>query len=116
MNRRNFIVLLLLVMLLSACGQQTRVPTIRVGITLYQQDDTFLTTLSHVLKGIVQVHILGDGHAVVGDEGRAVLPIQNHVAALGTQGDLYGICQGIDAGFQSFAGLIAALNELRHNQ
>lgn len=50
MNQRKFIVPLLLALLLSACGQQTRVPTIRVGITLYQQDDTFLTTLAQELE------------------------------------------------------------------
>ena len=50
MNRRNWMVLLLAVLLLSACGRQSRVPTIRVGVTLYQQEDTFLTTLSQELE------------------------------------------------------------------
>ena len=76
----------------------------------------FLHQLStHVLKGIVQFNLLGDGDAVVGDEGSAVLLVQNHVAALGAQGDLDGIGQRIDAGFQGLTGLVAALNELRHN-
>ncbi len=48
---------------------------------------------AHVLKRIVQLDLLGDGHAVVGDQGRAELLIQHHVAALGAQGDLYGIGQ-----------------------
>ena len=39
---------------------------------------------AHVLKGIVQLNLLGDGHAVVGDEGSAELLVQHHVAALGT--------------------------------
>ena len=70
---------------------------------------------AHVLKGIGQLNFLGDADAVVGDEGSAVLLIQNHVAALGAKGDLNGIGQLIDAGLQSLAGFIAAHNELRHN-
>ena len=70
---------------------------------------------AHVLKGIGQLHFLGDADAVVGDEGSAVLLIQNNVAALGTQRDLYGIGQSVNAGLQSLAGFIAAHNELRHN-
>ena len=70
---------------------------------------------AHVLKGIGQLDFLGDADAVVGDEGSAVLLIQNYVAALGAKGDLNGIGQLIDAGLQSLAGFIAAHNELRHN-
>ena len=66
---------------------------------------------AHVLKRIVQLDLLGDGHAVVGAE----LLIQHHVAALGAQGDLDGIGQLIDAGLQSFAGFLAALDNLSHN-
>ena len=70
---------------------------------------------AHVLEGIGQLHFLGDADTVVGDEGSAVLLIQNHVAALGAQGDLNGIGQLVNAGLQSLAGFIAAHNELRHN-
>ena len=70
---------------------------------------------AHVLKGIGQLDLLGDAHTVIGDEGSAVLLIQNNVAALGTQRDLYGIGQSVNAGLQSLAGFIAAHNELRHN-
>ena len=38
---------------------------------------------AHVLKRIVELDLLGDGHAVVGDERRAELLIEHHVAALG---------------------------------
>src|SRR5699024_3018725 len=48
---------------------------------------------AHVLKGIIQLDLLGDGHAVVGDEGGAELLVQHHVPALGAQSDLYGIGQ-----------------------
>ena len=70
---------------------------------------------AHVLKGIGQLHFLGDADAVIGEEGSAVLLIQNHVAALGAQGDLNSIGQLINTGLQSLAGFIAAHNELRHN-
>jgi hypothetical protein len=49
---------------------------------------------AHVLKRVLQLDLLGDGNAVVGDERGAVLFVQNHVAALGAQGDLYGVGQG----------------------
>ena len=75
--------------------------------------DTSLHQLrAHVLKRIVQLDLLGDGHAVVGDQGRAELLIQHHVAALGTQRDLNGVGQLIDAGFQCLAGVVAALDDL----
>ena len=62
---------------------------------------------AHVLKGVFQLDFLGDGHAVVGDQGSAELLVQHHVAALGAQGDLYGICQLVDAGLQGLAGFLA---------
>ena len=69
---------------------------------------------AHVLKRIVQLDLLGDGHTVVGDQGRAELLVEHDVAALGAERDLNGIGQLIDAGFQSLAGLVPALNHLRH--
>ena len=71
---------------------------------------------AHVLKGVLQLDLLGDGHAVVGDEGSAELLVQHHIAALGAQSDLNGIGQLVDAGLQSLAGLVAPLDQLRHNQ
>src|SRR5699024_2021576 len=68
----------------------------------------------HDALPIFQLDLLGDGHAVVGDEGGAELLVQHHVPALGAQSDLYGIGQLVDAGFQSLAGLVAPLDELRH--
>ena len=70
---------------------------------------------AHVLKRILQLDLLGDGYAVVGDQRSAELLIQHHVAALGAQGDLDGIGQLIDAGLQSLAGFLPALNDLSHN-
>ena len=52
---------------------------------------------AHVLQAVLQLDFFGHGHAVFGDGRAAVLLLQNHVAALGPQGDLHGIRQKIDA-------------------
>ena len=70
---------------------------------------------AHVLKGVLQLDLLGDGDAVVGDQGSAELLIQHHIAALGTHSDLHSISQLIHALFQSLAGLFAVANDLSHN-
>ena len=70
---------------------------------------------THVLKGVLQLDLLGDGDAVVGDQGSAELLIQHHVAALGAHGDLYSVGQLVHALFQSLAGLFAVANDLSHN-
>src|SRR5699024_732134 len=52
----------------------------------------FLHQLSaHVLKRIVQLDLLGDGHTIVGNEGSAELLVQHHVAALGAEINLNSI-------------------------
>ena len=71
---------------------------------------------AHVLKGILQLHFLGDGHAVVGDQGSAVLLAQNHIAALGSQGNLNGIGQLVNAGLQLLASFLAVNNHLCHDK
>ena len=69
---------------------------------------------AHILKGVLELDLLGDGHAVVGDEGRAELLLQDHVAALGPQGDLHGVGQLIEAALQRFAGFFAVFQLLCH--
>ena len=46
---------------------------------------------AHVFKGILQLNLLGDGHAVIGDEGGTVFALEHHIAALGAEGDLDSI-------------------------
>ena len=70
---------------------------------------------AHVFELVLQLNLLGDGHAVIGDEGAAELLGQNHVATLGAQGDLDGIGQLVNAGAKSFAGFFALLNLFSHN-
>jgi hypothetical protein len=50
---------------------------------------------AHVLEGVLQLDLLGHGHAVVGDGGRAPLLVQRDVAALGAQRGLHGVGQGV---------------------
>ncbi len=69
---------------------------------------------AHVLERVGQLNLLGDGHAVVGDEGGAELLIQHHIAALGAHGDFNGVGQLVDAPLQGVAGLLAVADDLRH--
>ena len=69
---------------------------------------------AHVLERILKLDVLGDRHAVIGDQRRAELLAQNNVAALRAQGDLYGIGELVDAGQQGLAGLFAINNLLCH--
>src|SRR5699024_4905587 len=69
---------------------------------------------AHVLKRVLQLDLLGDGHAVVGDDGCAVLLVQHDVAALGAQGDLDGVGQRINAGAKCLAGVLALFDLFCH--
>ena len=70
---------------------------------------------AHVLERILQLHVLGDGHAVVGDERSAVLLAEHNVAALRAEGDLYGIGELIDAGLKGLAGILTIDDLFCHN-
>lgn len=45
---------LALTALLAACGQEAKTPTIRVGVALYQQDDTFISTVVQHLEQLAK--------------------------------------------------------------
>jgi len=60
---------------------------------------------AHVLELVLEFDLLGHGHAVLGDDGGAEALLDDHVAALGAQGDLHGVGQLVQALFQLFAGL-----------
>ena len=55
---------------------------------------------AHVLKRILQLDLLGDGHTVVGDQRSAKGLIQDNVSSLWSKSYSYGICQFINAYFQ----------------
>ena len=46
-----------------------------------------------LLLRVLELDLLGDGHAVVGDRGRAPLLLEDHVATLGAEGDLHRVRQ-----------------------
>lgn len=50
MKRHVSVLALLLAVLLSGCGGPAEKPTVRVGVALYQQDDTFLSTMVQQLE------------------------------------------------------------------
>jgi hypothetical protein len=59
---------------------------------------------AHVLELVVEFDLLGNGHAVLGDGGGAKALLDHHIAALGTEGDLNGIGEGVDATQHLLAG------------
>ena len=69
---------------------------------------------AHVLEWIVELDLLGDGHAVVGDGRRAELLVEGDVAALRAERGLDGVGEGIDALFQGLTGFGVELENLGH--
>jgi len=69
---------------------------------------------AEVLERIGEFHLLGHGHAVVGDGRGAPLLVQDDVASLRPQGDLHGVGEGVDTTLERAAGLLVELKELRH--
>jgi len=75
----------------------------------------FLHHLSaHVLVLVGQLDLLGDGDAVLRDDGGAEGLVEDHVAAPGAEGDLDRVRQCIDANLDFGAGLLAELQDFRH--
>ncbi|MPM74920.1 hypothetical protein SDC9_121909 [bioreactor metagenome] len=62
---------------------------------------------AHVGELVLQFDFLGDGNAVLGDGRAAEGALEHNVAALGTEGDLDGIGQDVDAFDHAGAGGIA---------
>src|SRR5437870_3247889 len=69
---------------------------------------------AHVLERILQLDFLGYGHAVLGDDGRAELPFDHRVAALGAEGDLHCVGKSVHAAQNRLAGILTSYNLLRH--
>ena len=62
---------------------------------------------AHVLKRILKLDLLRDGHAVVGDQGSAELLVKHYVASLGAEGYFNGICKLVHAMLNSLACVFA---------
>ena len=69
---------------------------------------------AHVFERVLQLDFLGDGDAVLGDDGRAKLLLDHRVAALGTERDLHGVCESVDAAQDRLAGILTSHDLLCH--
>ncbi len=65
---------------------------------------------AHVLELVLQFDFLGDRNAVLGDGRGAEGALQNHVAALGAEGDLDGVGENVDTTNHALTSGIAKLN------
>ena len=70
---------------------------------------------AHVLERVLQFDFFRYGDAVFGDDRRAELLFDYGVAALGTQRDLDGISQLIDAAQDRLAGILTSYDLLCHD-
>ena len=69
---------------------------------------------AQILEGVFEFDVPGDGHAVVDHIGGAELFLEHHVAALGTDGDLHRIGEGVHAALEIGAGFIGEGEQLGH--
>jgi len=67
---------------------------------------------AHVLEDVLELHLAGDAHAVVGDGRGAELLLEHHVAATGAERDLDGVGQAVDAGLEGATRLLVELQDL----
>ena len=69
---------------------------------------------AHVLDVVLELDLLSDGNAVVGDGGSAKGALQGNVAALGAHGNGDGVGQGVDALSELGASVGVERNVLCH--
>src|SRR5947208_10149476 len=67
---------------------------------------------AHVLELVVELDLLGDGDAVLGDAGSAERLVEHDVAALGAERDLHRVVEDVDAAQHAVAGMDAEFNFL----
>ncbi len=67
-----------------------------------------------LLVGVLELDLLGDRHAVVGDRGGAPLLLEHDVAALGAEGDAHGVGELVHARFEAAASLLVEGDHLGH--
>ena len=68
-----------------------------------------------LLVRVLELDLLGDGDAVVGDRGGAPLLLQDDVAALRAEGDLDGVGEDVHAPLEAAAGLLVERDDLGHS-
>ena len=69
---------------------------------------------AHVLLRVLQFDFLGYGDAVLGDGRRTEFLFDDHVAALGAEGDLHGVGQKVDAAENRLPRLFSVYDLLCH--
>src|ERR1700730_15077612 len=69
---------------------------------------------TQVLVRILQLHLPGDGHAVVGDGGSAPLLVDKDVAALWAQRHFHGVREAVHAALQCAPRFLVELQHLGH--
>src|SRR5215213_3285235 len=67
-----------------------------------------------LLPRVLELDLVGDGHAVVGDGGRAPLLLEDDVAALGTQRHLDGVGELVHPPLEGAAGVLVEGDDLGH--
>ena len=67
-----------------------------------------------LLVGILELDLLGDRHAVVGDGGGAPLLVEHDVAALGPERDAHGVGELVHARLERATSLLVECDHLRH--
>src|SRR5215217_7975096 len=67
-----------------------------------------------LLPRVLELDLVGDGHAVVGDGGRAPLLLQDDVAALGTQRHPDGVGELVHPPLESAPGVLVEGDDLGH--
>src|SRR3984885_2533297 len=80
-----------------------------VGLLRY-----FLDQLgTDLLPRVLELDLLGDGHAIVGDRGGAPLLLENHIPALGAEGYLHGVGKLVHAALEAAPGVLVKRDHLR---
>ncbi len=69
-----------------------------------------------LLVRVLEVDLLGDGDAVVGDGGRAPLLLEDDVAALRAERDAHGVGELVHARFEGPTSLLVEGDHLRHRR
>src|SRR6516225_6869653 len=80
-----------------------------VGLLRYFLDELGADLLPRVLE----LDLLGDGHAIVGDRGCAPLLLEYHVTALGAEGYLHGVGELVHTALEAAPGVLVKRDHLR---
>src|SRR5690606_17146985 len=94
-------------------GQHGRGGGAVAGVVGSARGDFLHHLRAHVLELVGELDLLGDGHAVLGDRGRAEALVEHDVAALRAQGRLDGVGEHVDATHHLGARVLTEADFLR---